>query len=102
MTNKGKSVLEGNIDIIKVGVQELVAPLFKNESQLDTSATPVKWLVCSEVKAEDYIWEQDIEGEEIEEAEEAQEADDAYMDEDDSDADADVAEEVETHGSIGS
>lgn len=50
-------MLEHNLDIVKTGVKDIVAPLLKNESQLDVTTFPVKWLTCVDVKQEDYIWE---------------------------------------------
>ncbi|KAI5243504.1 hypothetical protein E4T42_07314 [Aureobasidium subglaciale] len=63
MSGKGQAVIENNLDIIKAGVVPIVAPLMKNESQLDLVNSPVKWLTCTKVKSADYIWEPEPESE---------------------------------------
>jgi hypothetical protein len=35
----------------------------KNESQLDITKTPVKWLTCIKVKGADYLWDPEIQPE---------------------------------------
>lgn len=64
MSSKGQKVLQNNIDIIKAGVTQIVTPLMKNESQLDITRFPVKWLTCTIVNGADYLWDPEVEPEE--------------------------------------
>ncbi|KAI5204175.1 hypothetical protein E4T39_03707 [Aureobasidium subglaciale] len=75
MSNKAQAVVENNLDIIKAGIVPIVAPLMKNESQLDLVNNPVKWLTCTKVKGADYVWEPEpeLEPESEEEEEEGEE-----------------------------
>lgn len=63
MSTKGQKVLQNNLDIIKAGVTKVVTPLMKNESQLDITKFPVKWLTCTIVNGADYLWDPEVEPE---------------------------------------
>ncbi|KAH0368499.1 hypothetical protein KCU65_g4062, partial [Aureobasidium melanogenum] len=63
MSGKGQKVLQNNVDIIKAGITKIVTPLMKNESQLDTTKFPVKWLTCIIVNGADYLWDPEVEPE---------------------------------------
>jgi hypothetical protein len=60
MSNRAQGVIENNLDIMKAGIVKIVTPLMKNESQLDITKTPVKWLTCIKVKGADYLWDPEI------------------------------------------
>jgi hypothetical protein len=63
MSNRAQGVIENNLDIMKAGIVKIVTPLMKNESQLDITKTPVKWLTCIKVKGADYLWDPEIQPE---------------------------------------
>lgn len=63
MSGKGQKVLQNNVDIIKAGITKIVTPLMKNESQLDITKFPVKWLTCTIVNGADYLWDPEVESE---------------------------------------
>ncbi|KAH0356095.1 hypothetical protein KCU83_g1316, partial [Aureobasidium melanogenum] len=63
MSGKGQKVLQNNVDIIKAGITKIVTPLMKNESQLDITKFPVKWLTCTVVNGADYLWDPEVEPE---------------------------------------
>lgn len=105
MSVKGKSVLANNLDIIKVGVSAIVAPLMVNESQLDIASSPIKWLTCTKVMGADYLWEPEPEPElepELEPEVESysgkgkRRAEEAFGDEDEEAEEADNEEDEET------
>ncbi|THX59763.1 hypothetical protein D6D06_01795 [Aureobasidium pullulans] len=105
MSVKGKSVLANNLDIIKVGVSAIVAPLMVNESQLDIASSPIKWLTCTKVVGADYLWEPEPEPElepELEPEVESysgkgkRRAEEAFDDEDEEAEEADDEEDEET------
>lgn len=78
MSTKGQKVLQNNLDIIKAGVTQLVTPLMKNESQLDITKYPVKWLTCTTVNGADYLWDPEVEPEIEPERETEQGAEEEY------------------------
>lgn len=101
MSVKGKSVLANNLDIIKVGVSAIVAPLMVNESQLDIASSPIKWLTCTKVMGADYLWEPEPEPELEPEVESysgkgKRRAEEAFDDEDEEAEEADDEEDEET------
>jgi len=105
MSVKGKSVLANNLDIIKVGVSAIVAPLMVNESQLDIASSPIKWLTCTKVMGADYLWEPEPEPElepELEPEVESysgkgkRRAEEVFDDEDEEAEEADDEEDEET------
>lgn len=79
MSTKGQKVLQNNLDIIKAGVTKIVTPLMKNESQLDITKFPVKWLTCTVVNGADYLWDPEVEPEVETEQESEQGAEEEYQ-----------------------
>ena len=60
MSNRAQGVVENNLDIMKAGIVKVVAPLMKNESQLDVAKYHVKWLTRTQVKGTDYLWDPEV------------------------------------------
>lgn len=63
LSNRGQGVIENNLDIMKAGIVKIVTPLMKNESQLDITKTPVRWMTCVQIKDIDYLWDTEVEPE---------------------------------------
>ncbi|KAK6005530.1 hypothetical protein QM012_007172 [Aureobasidium pullulans] len=79
MSTKGQKILQNNVDIIKAGVTKIVTPLMKNESQLDITKFPVKWLTCTVVNGADYLWDPVVEPEVESEQGSEQEAEEDFQ-----------------------
>jgi hypothetical protein len=78
MSNRAQGVIENNLDIMKAGIVKIVTPLLKNESQLDITKTPVKWMTCIKVKDVDYLWDTEVEPEQEPEEEHEEEYEEEF------------------------